>query len=182
MGFDSRKLGELMIYISRRSADDPNFGKTKLMKLLAFTDFLAFGRTGEPVTGATYIKLDYGPAPQQALAVIEGLKRQGSVSVVAEQSGSYSRSRLLAHRDILPGILSEAELAITDEVIDHYRGWNNTALSDESHREFTGWRMVEDKETIPYGSVFLAADQTPSPPAIAYGRKLAAELDLFATA
>jgi hypothetical protein len=179
MGFDSRKLGELMIYISRRSADDPKFGKTKLMKLLAFTDFLAFGRTGEPVTGATYIKLDYGPVPREARDVMDGLERQGAVVSTAESSHGYSRSRLVAHREILPGILSDAELAIADEVIDHYWSWTSTALSEESHREFTGWRMVEDKETIPYSSVFLAADQTPSPQAVEYGQKVAAELGLL---
>jgi hypothetical protein len=180
MTYDNQKLSELIVYIARRSNDDPNFGKTKLLKLLAFTDFLAYGRRRRPVTGATYIKLEFGPAPREAPAVIAALDASGAVSVTVENAYGYAQTRVVANREATPGVLSEDELRIADEVIERYRSWNNSALSEESHREFTGWRMVEEGEEIPYRSVFLAADQTPSPEAIEYGQKVAGELGLLA--
>jgi hypothetical protein len=178
MNFDSNKLGELIVYIARRSNEDPNFGKTKLLKLLAFTDFLAFGRRGEPVTGAAYIKLEYGPSSRQTPAAIAALRARGDISVVQEEAYDYKRTRVVAHRDAAPGVLSAEELEIADEVIEHYREWNNSALSEESHKEFTGWRLAKEGEEIPYSTVFLAADQTPSPRAVERGQEFAAELGL----
>src|ERR1035438_9553158 len=43
---DDVKLGELIIYISKKSAGDSRFGATKLNKLLYFSDFLSFGNFG----------------------------------------------------------------------------------------------------------------------------------------
>ena len=47
------RLGELALYIAHNSQNDPNFGKTKLVKLLAFTDFVSYERRQRPITGAT---------------------------------------------------------------------------------------------------------------------------------
>ncbi|HZQ34888.1 MAG TPA: hypothetical protein VFD32_03070 [Dehalococcoidia bacterium] len=50
---DSRKLGELILYVAEKSSDDPRFGATKLNNILFFSDFLAFGQLGRSITGAT---------------------------------------------------------------------------------------------------------------------------------
>ncbi len=153
----NRKLEGLISHVVRRSQDDPSFDGGKLLLLLAFTDFLAYGRRGESITGIPYIKLESGPAPRDAEDVIAFI---GAAT----------------DRDAALGVLSEDELRIADEVVEHYGAWDGSTLSEEARREFTGWRMVEEGEEIPYRSVFLAADQTPSPEAIEYGQKVAAEL------
>jgi hypothetical protein len=156
MNFNSDKQDELIVYMARNSRDDDGFDETKLCLLLAFADFLAFGRHGEPITGACYVKLPYGPAPQDAMVALP------------ERSTD------------VPGMLSTREIAIADEVVARYRGWTSSALSDEAKREFAGWRMVADGEQIPYGTVFLAADQVPSPEAIELGQRYARELGFVA--
>ncbi len=55
---DRTKLGELMLFISKRTAEDRRFGATKLNKVLFFSDFLAYRLLGDPITGAQYRKLD----------------------------------------------------------------------------------------------------------------------------
>jgi hypothetical protein len=161
MNFNSDKLDEMIVHITRRSQDDRSFDETKLLLLLAFADFLAFGRRGEPITGACYVRQPFGPAPHNATGEI--------VSV------------LEANVDAIAGTLSAEEMAIADEVVEHYRGWASSVLSEEAKREFTGWRMATDGEQIPYGTVFLAADQTPSPEAIEVGQRFARELGLVAS-
>ena len=42
----SRLLGELILYIAERCAEDPIFGAVKLNKLLWRADFLAYARDG----------------------------------------------------------------------------------------------------------------------------------------
>ena len=60
--YDERKPGELIVLIASLSRDDPAFGDVKLNKLLFFSDFLAYTNLGQPITGAEYQKLDFGPA------------------------------------------------------------------------------------------------------------------------
>lgn len=177
--FDETKLGELVLYISRRSDDDSYFGKTKLVKLLAFIDFAAFGRSGEPITGATYVKLEYGPAPKQLPPTLNLLKARGDLRIAAQDALSQEQIRVLAVREADTTVFSDAELALVDEVIDHYRSWPNGAMSEESHKEFVGWRMVDDGEEIPYGTVFLSPEP-PSMRAIEVGRHVAVKLGLSA--
>jgi hypothetical protein len=158
MYFDRDKQTALALYIAQRAREDAGFDETKLRLLLAFCDFLAFGRHGQSITGASYVKLPFGPAPQDAAGEI--------VSLPAENG----------HAEVL----SEQDMAIADEVVDHYHGWSSSALSDEARSEFTGWRMVDQGEAIPYGTVFLAADQTPSPETVELGQRYARELGLVA--
>ena len=55
------KLLNAIIYF----AQNTNFcGKTKLMKLLFFLDFLHFRETGKPVTGLDYFAWKKGPVPR----------------------------------------------------------------------------------------------------------------------
>jgi hypothetical protein len=68
------KLQELILYIARRSEDVRHFGANKLNKLLFYTEFLAYSKTGRSITGATYERLEHGPAPRGLAATLEELK------------------------------------------------------------------------------------------------------------
>ena len=43
------KLKELMLYVADKCSQDPNFGATKLNKILWWANFLAFGKIRKPV-------------------------------------------------------------------------------------------------------------------------------------
>ena len=55
--FNEQKFKELVIYIAGRCESDPYFGAVKLNKLLFFSDFFAYAKLGNPITGAEYMKL-----------------------------------------------------------------------------------------------------------------------------
>jgi len=69
-----KRLGELMLYVAWKCADDPKFGATKLNKILYFSDFLSFLRTGEAITGSEYVKQKNGPIPKHLVPVRESLE------------------------------------------------------------------------------------------------------------
>ena len=58
--FDAQRFRDLLLYLAHRCGDAADFGSTKLCKLLYHSDFTAFGRTGEPITGADYIRQPHG--------------------------------------------------------------------------------------------------------------------------
>src|SRR5690242_1312364 len=61
--YDQARLRELILYIAERLKDDPNFGKTKLVKVLFYSDFDAYRETGQPITGTPYLHMERGPYP-----------------------------------------------------------------------------------------------------------------------
>src|SRR4051794_3864926 len=66
---DDDKLRELIIYISERCETDPRFGAVNLNKILFYSDFVAYGKTGKSITGQPYQRLKQGPAPKRLLPV-----------------------------------------------------------------------------------------------------------------
>ena len=66
---DDDKLKELMLYVVEKSETDPTFGAIKLNKILFFSDFLMYWKTGKSITGQEYMKLERGPAPRRLLPV-----------------------------------------------------------------------------------------------------------------
>jgi len=50
MTFQPEKFRELILYIARKSEDDPKFGAVKLNKILFFSDFAAFRAFGKIVS------------------------------------------------------------------------------------------------------------------------------------
>ena len=51
-----RKFRELILYICKKSRNDPNFGMEKLKMLLYSIDMQNYADTGKSMTGATYIR------------------------------------------------------------------------------------------------------------------------------
>jgi hypothetical protein len=156
MPFNEGKLKELVVYIANKSKDDPAFGKTKLLKLLAYADFAAYKSLGQPITGATYIKLEHGPSSQEAPPALNLLRALGRIQIVNEDVFEHEQSRIVAFGPADESVFTADELAIADQVIETFQSLNNTKMADVSHRDFVGWQIAEEREQIPYETVFLA--------------------------
>jgi hypothetical protein len=154
--FDENKLAELIVFFAKENADDRHFGATKLNKLLFTADFMAYAYLGKPITGATYIRQQFGPTPEprQFLPVREKLEKEGRIKIAAEEtySGPQQRPRALSEPNL--NFFTEKELAICRDVIDLLRPLRNVESSDWSH-EFPGWLYARNGEVIPYETVYL---------------------------
>jgi len=170
---DEKKLGELIVYISLKSARDPLFGATKLNKLLYFSDFLAFGNFGKPITAVIYQHLENGPAPRRFKVVEQNLIQQQAIAVQKIKLASgKTQIKTVALRNPDLREFTADEIALIDELIE--RHWEDDAdgISRHSHN-YVGWKMTKMKETIPYGSIFLS-DESLTDAEIVRGQELAA--------
>jgi hypothetical protein len=79
----------LIVYIAHKTGDDPRFGDIKLNKVLYFADFRAYDELGQPITGARYQKLEWGPAPRALLPVRHELENDGAVRVTKRWAGTH---------------------------------------------------------------------------------------------
>lgn len=155
--FNEAKFKELVIYIAQKCGDDPTFGATKLNKILYFADFYAYGESGAPVTGATYIKAPRGPVPRQMMLMRENLQQAGDACLTKAPYHGHVQERIVPIREANLDLFSPREIALVDDIIRQLWGINAANISEYTHR-LAGWRIAEDGGEIPYESVFLSVE------------------------
>ena len=150
-----RKLAELILYVSERSEGDPYFGATKLNKILFFSDFLFFQKSGRSITNQEYQHLPNGPAPRRLVQVRSEMKKVGDLATKERYVNGLRQVRTLAIREPDLSGFDGSEIAMVDFVIRKLWKETATGVSDLSHA-LLGWRLAEEGETIPYETVFLS--------------------------
>lgn len=159
--FREEKFKELILYIAEQCESEPNFGAVKLNKLLFYCDMLAYTMLGEPITGADYMALQYGPAPRLLVPIREGMKSAGDIVVREKLHFGQRQERVVPLRDPDMSLFSGKEVALINKVIGALKDASGVELSDLTHGEY-GWRIAGYKESIPYQSAFLSEeDATP---------------------
>ena len=172
--FDNSKFRELVLYVAEESEEDPRFGATKLNKILYFSDFKAFGMLGESITGATYQRLDRGPAPRELLPALRSMEAEGELERFERHY--FNRPQKVIRplrRSEASEVLAPAELAIVDAVLADLKELNASQVSALSHLE-AGWRLARDREEIPYETVYIS-DRQPTPTEVAAWERALAE-------
>ena len=153
--FDIKKFKELVLYIAEESSKDGSFGRTKLNKILFFSDFLAYGNWGAAITGATYERLQHGPVARQLPSVLEKMELADEAAVITVKRTSYKQERVVPKRQADLTVFSEREMALVKHVIERLKRRNTVQVSDLSH-SYLGWQIAEHREVIPYQTVFLS--------------------------
>lgn len=153
--FDRAKFQEAILYIASESEDDPHFGVTKLNKILYFADFKSFGILGRPITGATYVRLERGPAPQEMLPALSEMEAEGSISRIERRYFNLLQKRVVPEQGPALDAFTAEELEILGNVINELRHLNAAEVTALSHLEI-GWRLTEPGESIPYAMTFLS--------------------------
>lgn len=174
---DWAKLKALVHYICFRAPNPKKFGATKLNKILLYSDMEAYLTLGQPITGETYVKQQYGPVPKHILTVLEELEREQAI-VISEATGyNVSAGQSYAQRQFFPilrpnlSVFSGEEISLVDAVVeticDHHTA---ASISEASHDVI--WESAEIGEEIPYYTVYshLLGEITPKDVDWAKGR------------
>lgn len=177
--YDEGKFAELVVYVAFRLRGDRSGGATKLNKILFFADFAHVRRTGAPITGAEYRKLEHGPAARRLRPVRDRLIESGDAELTDEEFLGYRQHRLIPHRDADLTVFSDDELATIDKVLADLDGLNARQVSDLSHDE-AGWRLVDFGDAIPYEAALVGARQVSTPTSQRLEREAAERLGLIA--
>jgi len=155
------KFAELMLYIAKVCEDDPNFGATKLNKILFFSDFSAYRKWQKSITSATYQKLAHGPAPQCLVPVRDRLISDGSLEIREVDRYTRMQKRPVARREPNLDAFTANEIALVDAIIDAMKDANATAVSEASHGFW--WQVAEIGEDIPIGVSLVEFPEEVSP-------------------
>jgi uncharacterized phage-associated protein len=152
---DTEKLRELALFLAKESENDPNYGKTKLTKLLFYCDFFAYAALGKPITGARYAVWDKGPSLARFYELLDELKADGDAAMQEVDHFGFPQHRMLALRKPRLSRFNGDEVALIREVLQLFKDKNATEMSEGSHR-LHAWKAFEVGETIPYAAVFVS--------------------------
>jgi hypothetical protein len=175
MEYNPEKFRELMLYVSTEMEDDEAFGSTVLNKALFYSDFLAFRQLGASITGASYQKLDHGPAPRCLLAERQALVDMKKAIVREVVRGPYAKKQLIPLVPPNLDVFSGREIALVDRVIGKLRGRDAAEVSEISHNNM-GWLAVGLREEIPYSTIFILPPKEATPSQVERAIKIEAEL------
>lgn len=158
--FDERKFRNLMLYVAKRGEQDASLGKTKLWKTLWLSDFLAFARLGESITGADYVHMPQGPGPTRGDRVLRRLRNESLLKIEPRlfHGLEVQHPVALADPEPLADWLSSDQEAIVEEVLQHFARGNATEASQWAHDNSVGWRLTKDGERIAYETIFLSPE------------------------
>ena len=167
------KLAAAVAYLAHRSLHDDRFGETKLVKLLYYADCAAYQRTGEPITGTTYIRMPHGPYPDDWQVNKRRLEESGFIQVVNEKiSEAHTRRRALAGANASFDALTERDKTFLDEQLRRFRELTAAGIEEYSHDD-VAWDVTDQGAPMPYE---LSGIRRPGPPddeTIARGRRIA---------
>ncbi|MCX6054388.1 MAG: DUF4065 domain-containing protein [Chloroflexi bacterium] len=130
--FDPTKLAEIIKYI----CFNKNIFKTKLLKILFYSDFFHYKENGLSISGLRYAKLPRGPVPNDyelILGVVQTLDK--SIQMEPVDLGDYSGEKVKVLTPPSKNILSDSEMEIIQKINEKFETFTSTELSDFSHKE-----------------------------------------------
>lgn len=158
-GEEEARLKELMLYISQKCASDPNFGATKLNKILWLADSMAFARCGKPLTGVAYMNQKAGPVPKPLRRIRGDMELAREMAIERRPKGKYFLERTVALRDPNLDLFSARDISFVDDLIKILWDHDGTQLSGFSHSCNIGWKLTKTGENIPYEAFMLSDGQ-----------------------
>ena len=171
-GFDQGRFEALVLWIAHETKDDPNFGRTKLAKVLFYSDFDAFREDGAPMTGATYARYPYGPFPVELERTEKSLVAAGDADLKDDvPEGEEKKLYPLRDPPDVHALFDQWQITNVSAYITRFSNQSSGQVSDDSHK-LPGWLMVAARKPIPYETAFLPTEP-PSDDQVQRGLRLA---------
>jgi len=92
------KLTEMIVFFAQEL---PCY-KTKMNKLLFYTDFVMFRQNGQSISGARYKAISYGPVPNSFESIFESLAKQNVIDLIYEELPEGGQKQFLEGRKDRP--------------------------------------------------------------------------------
>lgn len=151
---DYEKLTEMIVFFAQ---EVPCY-KTKMNKLLFYTDFAMFRQTGQSVSGTRYKAIPYGPVPNSFESIFESLAKQDVIDLLYEELPEGGQKQFLEGRKDHPfnkELFSDDELEVLDMVRDRFKKTKPFEIVEISHQE-KAW--IENEKSRSFISYNYALD------------------------
>lgn len=135
------------------SCDPKQLGAIRLNKALWYIDVLAYQTMGEPVTGETYRRRQFGPVPSGIMPVLDSLARDGKIAIQRAEH-AYETTKFFSLQEPPDGVLTSDEKRLAAVVLDARLERSANAISEMTHDVI--WRAARDGQEIPLAATLVA--------------------------
>lgn len=142
--FNLDKLINLVLYFAEQGVQ-----KTKLMKLLFYSDYLNFKHNLLSITGLPYVRFKFGPVPKDYELLLSTLEKSDLIKINYEYHGDYEVNLIKATKQFNKDLFDEDEFEVIQKVKEFFKEHGSKTISEFSHKE-DAWKLTEDKEIISY--------------------------------
>ncbi|MBD3950125.1 DUF4065 domain-containing protein [Tuanshanicoccus lijuaniae] len=144
--FDYEKFAAMVLFFSSKSTV---LLKTKLMKLLNYSDMIFYKENSVSISGLKYVHLPYGPVPEKFDVLLGKLAEDNIAHIEIEYDGKYEKHKVLPNVATDDGVLTDDEIAVLDRVYKKFANFGSVEISNYSHKE-TGYSSTLPGEIISY--------------------------------
>lgn len=144
--FDYEKLCAMVLYFAQKNG---KLLKTKLLKLLNYSDMLFYKKNGVSISGAQYVHLPYGPVIQNFDILFGKMSADKIVHIEVEFDNKYEKHQVVAETALFEDVLTEEERNVMEYVYEKFKNFGSVEISNYSHQE-KGYRETKTGEIISY--------------------------------
>jgi len=144
-----KKLTEMVVFFTESMQP----WKTKLNKLLFYSDFLMFKQTGFSISGIQYRAIPMGPVPNNFNSIYEYLDKNEDVDIHYSSFtdggiGEQFKPNLNRSTDV--EFFNKAELSVLQNVVERFKNTSTNQIIEISHKEKAWLDNIADKKLIDY--------------------------------
>ena len=150
MDLKRQKLINAVIYFS---SNTKQCGKTKLVKLLYYLDFMHFRQTAKSVTDLKYYAWQFGPYPESFANEIDNPPPDLASSLLIQKTGK-SFVAIKAKKKFDPDVFSQRELKLLKDIAYIFNEASTDDIVEVSHLPNQPWdktlKSIGEKAEIDY--------------------------------
>lgn len=144
--FDYEKFCAMVLFFANKSTE---LLKTKLMKLLNYSDMIFYKENGISISGARYAHFPYGPVPENFDILLGTMEADHIAHIEVFYDNGYEKHQVIPEEDIPEGVLSEDELEVLERIYQKFANYGSVDISNYSHKE-KGYHATRKGEIISY--------------------------------
>jgi len=143
---DLDRLASMAVFFAVKC---PGIAKSKLLKMLWYSDFLCYRRTLCSMSGAVYCHNYFGPIPLAHDLVMAYMERMQFIALKPQSYGEVEGERAEPLVEFEGGLFSPEELKVLEDVFRRFKDCSAAALGKISHKE-RGYTETQLGEPISY--------------------------------
>lgn len=145
-GFDYEKLCAMVLFFAHESSE---LLKTKLMKLLNYSDMIFYKENGISMSGLKYAHLPYGSVPEHFDMLLGKMEADHIAHIEVIYDNGYEKHQVIPECDMPKDILSQEELDVLQRIFVKFKDFGSVDISNYSHNE-KGYNDTKQGEIISY--------------------------------
>lgn len=144
--FDYEKFCAMVLFFAYKNDE---LLKTKLMKLLNYSDMLFYKENGISISGLKYVHFQYGPVPENFDILMGEITSNHVAHIEVFYENGYEKHQVIPDQEEFKSVLSESEIAVLNRVYEKFKDFGSVDISNYSHKE-KGYRSTKQGEIISY--------------------------------